>query len=100
MLHQHAQQFGIQLTQDTLWVLTLPLIDLAQVFPSLPQQFNLPARPQQGHGLGCCQQTHWHIGQHNRPLYQFPLPGVDGLALLMCLLFELLPSPLDHPLLD
>src|SRR5947209_1247200 len=40
MLHQHAQQLGIQLTHDALRVLRLPLIDLAQVFPQLPQQFN------------------------------------------------------------
>src|SRR5947209_18475879 len=44
MLHQHAQQFGIQFTHDAFRLLRLPLIDLAQVFPDLPQQFNLPDR--------------------------------------------------------
>ncbi len=33
MLHEHAQQFGRQLTQDAFRVLRLPLIDLALVFP-------------------------------------------------------------------
>src|SRR5712692_3934336 len=40
MLYQHAQQFGIQLTQDAHGVGGLPLINGAQLFPELPEQFN------------------------------------------------------------
>ncbi len=60
--------------------------------------FDVPARPQQGEGLGAGEQAQWHVGQHDRPLHQFPLPRVDGFALLMRAGLELLTPPRDDGL--
>src|SRR4051794_11761155 len=40
MLQQHADQFGIQFTQDPPWVARAPFIHLPMLLPEFVEQFN------------------------------------------------------------
>src|SRR5947209_7807612 len=68
MREDQPQQFGIDLRQNTLRLITAPGIQLAVLFPQFPQQFDLPAYPQQHQGFWHREEFLWHIGQHNRPI--------------------------------
>jgi hypothetical protein len=45
VLDQIQQQFGIDLTQDLVWLLRPPMIHRQISFPQLEKQFNLPTEP-------------------------------------------------------
>ena len=51
MLQQQAQELGIQLGQDALWLATPPRINFAFLLPEFPKQFNLPPQAHEGHDL-------------------------------------------------
>ncbi len=68
MRDDQPQQFGRDLRQDALRLVTAPGIELAVLFPQLPQQFNLPTAVQQHERLLHTEQVSWNIGQHDRPI--------------------------------
>ena len=55
VLHDHGHQLGIDLTEDAHALLAAPAIQLAVLFPQLPDQLDLPTDPQQRSGLRCAE---------------------------------------------
>ena len=55
MLQDHGHQLGVNLTEDAHCFLAAPTIHLAVLFPQLPDQLDLPPKPQQYSGLRCAE---------------------------------------------
>ena len=68
MRNDQPEQFGIHLRQDTLRLVTAPGIELAMLFPQLPQQFDLPTAVQQHERFQHREQRLRDSGQHDRPI--------------------------------
>src|SRR6266702_8750119 len=83
MLHDHGQQFGIDLTENAPGIAGLPVVEQAGLFPQLEKQLDLPACSQQGQNLLKAEQADRHIGQHDRPVRQFHHQRVDWLAMIV-----------------
>ncbi len=104
MLHDQSQQLGVDFAQDAKGLGAGPVIDQRVLLPQFKEQFNLPARSQQGQDLLKAEHARWHIGHDERPLSHLHQSLIERLLVQAGLLAQtLLPlvgdrigNPLDQ----